>query len=142
MAVVDANGQSLAMPMRNDADAYIQLEAQLETLDPALNIGYAIFTDTGELLYWSYHTDTAESTWPQVHKGKFTLRGKLPSRLFNDGDYRIEFIAGIHFRQWILQPGINAPSIHISIQGGLSDSPYWHVKRPGMLAPVIQWELV
>jgi lipopolysaccharide transport system ATP-binding protein len=25
------------------------------------------------------------------------------------------------------------------VQGGLSDSPYWMVKRPGLLAPVLDW---
>jgi hypothetical protein len=28
----------------------------------------------------------------------------------------------------------------VSIKGGLSDSPYWDRKRPGLLGPVLTWE--
>jgi lipopolysaccharide transport system ATP-binding protein len=67
------------------------------------------------------------------------LKSRLPSRLLNEGTYRIELIASLHFREWLFESGVNAPCVVITIQGGLSDSPYWMVRRPGLLAPVVPW---
>lgn len=139
--IVDRNGMDMPMPLRNDDDFYVQLEGKVEQLDPALTIGCAVYSETGELLFWSYQTDVAEENWPKLQTGLCVLRGKLPERLLNQGGYRIEFVASLHFREWILQPGLNAPSIQIEINGGLSESPYWMVKRPGLIAPVIEWKL-
>lgn len=138
-SVVDRDGKTAAMPLRNDEEVYIQLEAEIEQLDPSLTIGYAVFTDAGQVLYWSYQTDNDEASWPVLHAGLCVLRGRLPSHLLNEGSYRVELIGGLHFRQWLFEPGLNAPSINIEIQGGLSKSPYWMTKRPGLLAPVIEW---
>ena len=66
----------------------------------------------------------------------------IPRRLLNEGTYRIELIASLHCRDWLLAPGQNAPSIFLTIQGGLSDSPYWMGRRNGIVAPVLPWEVV
>jgi lipopolysaccharide transport system ATP-binding protein len=58
----------------------------------------------------------------------------------NEGNYRIELIGGLHFREWLFAPGLNAPHINLTIQGGLSESPYWIARRPGLLAPLLRWE--
>ncbi|MFN8447797.1 MAG: ABC transporter ATP-binding protein [Anaerolineae bacterium] len=142
ICIVDRNGSKAIMPLRNDDEVYVQVEGRIETLDPALTIGCAVFTDAGQLLYWSYQTDVAESDWVQFQKGICTLKSKLPSHMLNEGNYRIEFIGGLHFREWLFEPGVKAPSINIEIQGGLSESPYWMTKRPGLLAPVIEWEVI
>jgi lipopolysaccharide transport system ATP-binding protein len=142
LAVVDKYGKNVPMPIRNDDEIYIQLEGHIQTLDPALTIGYAVFTDTGQLLYWSYQTDTEQTKWPQLEVGDCILRGRLPAHLLNEGNYRIELVGGIHYIYSICEVGVNAPSINIEIQGGLSDSPYWMYRRPTLLAPVIEWTRV
>ena len=53
--------------------------------------------------------------------------------------YRLELIASLHFRRWLLQPGHDVPTLWFSIDGGLSDSPYWMVRRPGLLAINLEW---
>jgi lipopolysaccharide transport system ATP-binding protein len=137
--VTDLIGNTLKMPVRNDQDIWIQVEALVQEVDPALTIGYAIYSGEGYLLYWSYQTDQPEERWPRIMKGRCVLRGKIPSRLLNQGTYRVELIGGLHFRKWLFEPGKNCPSIYLVIQGGLSDSPYWMVKRPGLIAPEIEW---
>ncbi|GAG99704.1 unnamed protein product [marine sediment metagenome] len=72
---------------------------------------------------------------------KRLLRTKIPRRFLNEGKYRIELLASLYNRCWIFEPCKNAPTITITIQGNLSDSPYWMVKRPGILAPVNDWEI-
>jgi lipopolysaccharide transport system ATP-binding protein len=90
-------------------------------------------------LYWSYQVDTSEEKWPVLKKGFYAMRSRIPKRFLNEGSYRIEMIASIHFKQWLLEPGKDVPYVYLNIQGGLSDSPYWVLKRPTVLAPVIEW---
>ena len=92
------------------------------------------------LLYWNCQTDSEESRWPQIINGQTTFKSQFPSRILNEGRYRLELIAALYYREWLCEPQKNAPFIEINIQGGLSDSPYWMVKRQGIMAPVIPWE--
>jgi lipopolysaccharide transport system ATP-binding protein len=140
--LTDADGRPVAGAVTNDSETFLEIEAEIGTDDPALEIGYVISSEEGQQLYWSYQTDTPMDEWPRLKRGRNTLRTRLPRRLLNEGTYRIELISSLHCRDWILAPGQNAPSIFLTIQGGLSDSPYWMGRRNGILAPVIPWEVV
>ena len=143
IAIVDSCGNELAMPVRNDAEIWVEIEGEIATPHPALTIGYGMFDETRQLLYWTCHTDQREADWPVIKRGRIHLRGKIPSRLLNEGNYRLEFLASLHFNEWLLQPGSgSSPHVVLSIQGGLSDSPYWMMKRPGVLAPLVCWREV
>ena len=137
----DLSGNMMPMPVSNDADMWVHIEADVADLDPALTIGYAVYSEGGELLYWSYQTDTMPEDWPTLQCGTVRLRCRIPARMLNEGVYRIELIGGLHHREWLFEPGKSAPQIFLNIQGGLSDSPLWTVKRPGLFAPVIPWTL-
>jgi len=134
------NGEELEVPVKNDDDIWVHIEGDLKENDPALTLGYAIYSEDGNLLFWSYYTDENERNWLKLKIGKNHLQSKIPKRYLNEGIYRIEFISSLHFRQWIHEPGKNTPVIFLPIKGGLSDSPYWMAKRPGLLAPVMYWE--
>lgn len=140
--IADENGKPLNMPVRNDMDAWVYIEAEIKELDQALTVGYAIYSEEGVPLYWSYHTDTEENQWPVIKKGRCVLRSQIPKRLLNEGDYRLEMVGGLHFRKWLFEPGKSCPSVVLRINGGLSDSPLWMVRRPVALAPVLKWEIV
>jgi lipopolysaccharide transport system ATP-binding protein len=140
--LTDAHGNTLSMPVTNDTEIWVQLEAEINEIDPGLTVGYQIYAE-GELpLYWSCQADGAEQDWPILNKGINKLRSKIPSRFLNEGSYRIEMIGGLYNRQWLYEPNVNSPSIYLNIQGGLSDSPYWMAKRPGILAPIFNWECI
>jgi len=134
------DGKKQFAPLSNNSEMWVQIDAEIEEVDTALTVGYAIYTETGDLLYWSYQTDVSEDEWPKLNKGRCTLRSQIPKRFLNEGVYKIELIGGLHFRQWLFEPGVKAPSIHLTIQGGLSNSPMWIAKRPGVLAPVMKWD--
>lgn len=136
----DRQGTVASLPLRNDDDAYVFIEGEVERLDPALNVGYALFTTEGRLLYWTLTTDAELHAWPRIEPGRVCFRSHVPRRLLNEGEYRLEMIVSLHFREWIAEPGVNAPAIVLSIRGGLSDSPYWMLARPGLLAPTIPWD--
>ena len=118
----------------------IELDVLIE--NPAFCIGYALYDEHGTLLYWTYQTDTNQKDWPVLTVGnKYLLCSKLLNHLLNEGRYRLELIGGLHFQKWFFEPGKSHIFINIEISGGLSESPYWMAKRPGLLAPTIQWQI-
>ena len=138
--LVDECGRHLQMPIRNDQPMFVQIEGVITNPDPALTLGYSIFTSQAQLLYSSYHTDTEVDRWPQLMPGTTAIRTRIPQRFLAESVYRLELIVTLHCREWICQPGVNAPAIQLTIQGGSSDSPYWRGARAGIIAPVIPWE--
>lgn len=125
---------------KNDTEIWLQVEGEIKQTEPALQIGYAIYSEEGNLLYWSCHTDVIEEEWPKLNNGYYVFRSQIPKRWLNEGMYRIELIVALYFKQWLSEPGKNAPSVYLTIQGGLSDSSYWMIRRPGLLAPVLRWD--
>ncbi len=142
MRLIDAAGDVVTKPMPNDKELTLEIEFDLEQLDSAFNIGFALFTGGGDLLWWSYHTDGEPAAWPRLQAGRNRLRTRLPMRLLNEGRYRAELIAGLHFRNWIFPPGGGGPFLRFEISGGLSDSPFWTARRDGLLAPVLTWKAI
>lgn len=137
--ITDALGAPLPIPVRNDADMWVEIRGEVHQVDPALNLGYAVYSEEGSLLYWSLDTDRPETEWPKLTEGLWTFRGRIPARLLNEGAHRVELMGSLHFRQWLFEPGVRAPAVTLVVKGGLSDSPYWIARRPGLVAPVIDW---
>lgn len=140
--LTDAGGQHIARAITNDESVDLHLEIELRDVDPALNLGYAIYNGDGQLLYWSTHMDTRHVDWPVLCRGMNHLVVPMPRRVLNEGDYHLELMVSLHYRKWIYQPGNNAPRINLLVRGGLSDSPTWIERRPGIIAPVLPWYLI
>jgi len=139
LAIENNEGKVITQPIKNNENIYIVIEGNVKQLHKSLCIGYALFNDDNNLLYWTYFTDSDESQWLEILIGENKLVSELPKRLLNEGTYRIELLTSLHFIKWINEPQKNSPSIFLTIQGGLSDSPYWMAKRPGILAPILKW---
>jgi lipopolysaccharide transport system ATP-binding protein len=140
MRLVAPDGNVVSAPMRNDSELTVIIEFDLRISNSALNVGYAIYTDDGETLWWSLSTDEAAARWPILRKGRNHLQSSLPRRWLNEGRYRLQFISSIHSIEWVHGPGQGGPSIGFEIQGGLSDSPLWTARRTGILAPALSWK--
>jgi lipopolysaccharide transport system ATP-binding protein len=136
----DTSGQVVSEPVRNDSPVFAYVEGQISDRDPALQIGYGLFDDRGQLLYCSIHTDSAEANWPPLNKGWNRIRAQIPTSLLNQGAYRLTLHLSLYCRQWINDPDKGGPTITLSIQGRLSESPYCTGRRPGVLAVVCHWE--
>lgn len=133
------DGQAVAGFVPNDQSSQVVLEFDLKAVDPAFCVGFALYSTDGELLFYSYQTDGAIDDWPVLKPGANQLVATLPPHCLNVGEYRVAFIASLHFRKWYFQPGQDAPGFSFRIEGGLSRSPYWTTVRPGVLAPVLAW---
>ncbi len=137
--ITNSDSSKLSIPISNNNDIWLNIEIEIKEFDLALMIGYALYNEKNDLLYFSCYTDVEEKFWPNLDEGKYHFKTKIPKRFLNEGKYRVELIACLYKRFWIFEPGINCPTINIIIQGGLSDSPYWREKRPGILAPACEW---
>ena len=138
----DTSGNQIISNMRNDQSYYLHLKGTIKQLNPLLTIGYAFYAENRTLLFWSLQTDSNKKNWPSLQIGTNTLTTEIPAHLLNEGEYRIEFIGAIHYRQWLYEPGQSPVSIKLAVQGGLSSSPYWTTKRPGVMAPIMKWSKV
>ncbi|MGK0254469.1 MAG: lipopolysaccharide transport system ATP-binding protein [Mariniflexile sp.] len=138
-SVKDKSNKTLTEFRSNDEDLKIVIEGDVEILDKALQVGYALYDEQNNLLYWSIFNDSDEDDWPDVKHGTNRFVSNIPKRFLNEGTYRIDLIIALYFRYWIIEPEKNSPNIYFSIQGGLSDSPYWMMRRPGILAPELKW---
>jgi lipopolysaccharide transport system ATP-binding protein len=142
MSLVDENKKVCTGSIRNDSNIELVIEATAKEISPGLTIGYAVYTEDNQLLYWSYQSDEDETKSFKINEpGKLVLSTKIPKHLFNEGSYRIEIIGGVHNSFWLFEPNKNNPEINFNVQGGLSTSPYWTTRRPGLLAPVIHWDV-
>ena len=139
-SLLDENGKVIGGAVKNDETPWVNMEGEILQEDVALNLGYAVFNEHEEMVYWSFCKDGKEEDWPKLKKGVFSLRSKIPARLLNEGKYRIEFLSCLHYRKWYVGPAKGGPSLYLEIRGGLSDSPYWLSKREGNIAPVTVWE--
>jgi lipopolysaccharide transport system ATP-binding protein len=133
------DGARIDRSISNVEPVNVNIEVDVKSLDPALNIGYALINAEGHLLYWTTHMDMERAAWPALRPGLNHLVTPLPRRLLNEGDYFLDMMVSLHYRKWIFQPGKNSPRIRLSVRGGLSDSPTWAERRPGLLAPVLAW---
>jgi lipopolysaccharide transport system ATP-binding protein len=140
--IIDKSNNELKSPIPNNIKFYLGIEFELKKQDIAFNLGYAIYNSDGILFYWSITTDVEEQDWPKFNIGYNKIKGEIPRNLLNEDDYKIGLIVSLHMQQWIINPDKNSPYICFTVKGSLSNSPYWYQRRPGLLAPIIKWELL
>ena len=136
--LVNEDGKDLNQPMENCDKAFVRIELEMKKVHHAFTVGYAIYNADGTLMYWSYLTDDYDEN-NNVKPGRNVLVGEIPEHFLNEGEYSIYFSASLHYIQWIVNPEEDSPCLKLHIQGGLSDSPFWPSKRPGVCAPVLKW---
>lgn len=141
-AIVHADGSAVRSSEPNDETLRVEIEVTIHKLHPALNFGYVVFDSEGREIYWTVTTDTAEPDWPRLRAGRVKLQSNFPTRLLNEGIYRLDLFASLHAQSYLSEPGKTLHSVMLRIEGGLSDSLYWRNIRPGVIAPVIPWHVV
>jgi lipopolysaccharide transport system ATP-binding protein len=139
--VSDASGNTITAPTRNDATIDVEIEVFVKRPHPFLLFGYGVFNESGDNVYCSASTDTDDGAAQRLKPGLNRLRSRIPSRLLNQGLYRLDFMALIHNVVWYSRPGMTAIAAFLRIEGGLSDSTLWVLPRPGVIAPVLDWDI-
>jgi len=139
-SLTDGSGKLIANPIDRKQDVFVDLSVHLEEIDADLIFGYILTDEQGNQLMWSLQSDTKKEEWPTVVKGKNNFRTKLPLHVINEGSYKVELIAGLYYREWFLRPGSSRIALDLHVSGGLSESPFWVSKRPGVVAVVVPWK--
>ena len=137
--IVDAADNVINGFVRNDEKSYVRISIDIKKLHSAFTIGYAIYNEWGVLIYWSYATDDY-ADYKGLDIGRNTILGEIPCHFLNEGTYFVKLLASIHYQEWLVNPEAHSPSILYSVQGGLSQSPFWTMKRPGICAPILKWK--
>jgi lipopolysaccharide transport system ATP-binding protein len=119
---------------------WLNVEATIGKTDHSLAIGYALYSENGTLVYWSFQTDTEEKKWPILKPGKCLLKTELPEEILNSGTYKIELLGNSHFKDMPFAVGKLNPTIIMNYVKKFDQSIYWTQKRPGVLAPTIKWD--
>ena len=140
ISLVYPDGEPAPETVNNTDDVIVLIDVTIRSRDTTILIGYSLYDENNNLIYHTYQTDQDETRWPKLEPGRWVLKSPLPRRFLNEGSYRLELTGELHQRQWLFQPGRNNPFIIFSVQGRMSDSPYWVKTRPGMLAPVLTWQ--
>jgi lipopolysaccharide transport system ATP-binding protein len=141
LALIDGQGAVRSSPVSNTDSVTVVIEGVTEDPRALAYVGVNITNEDGTVVFHSFHSDAAVDDWPQIPRGSFCLGMQIPARFLNEGSYRIEACCGTP-NQWLQKPGTGGPAVMLQIKGGLSDSPYWMWKRPGVLAPILQWKLL
>jgi lipopolysaccharide transport system ATP-binding protein len=135
------SGTPVNLPVRNDSDMFIYIQGTLKETHPAFSVGYAIYTEDNVRLYSTLITDSEKFNPKDLKAGVVTFKSRIPKRFLNEGSYRISMIMGIRTQYWIIHPNQSSPNIYLEIKGGLSDSIYWTVRRDGVIAPLLEWQV-
>lgn len=138
--ITDEFGETIERAIGGRNSFFIEIDVNIIKLDPALHFGFSFFNDQGQVIMWSITTDEAQLKWPKIEIGRNIFRAKVPARLLNEDRYRIDFFSAIHCGAWLSEPGNTSVSIYLQVAGELSDSPYWYARRPGLIAPVLNWD--
>ena len=137
----DAISETINQPVENNDEVWVEICMHMRKYDPALEIGYNVVAENGQTLFWSYFYDVDCSDWERLKEGYVVLKSKLPTRFFNNGSFRFNLVAGLRKRVWFINPNTDNVTIEIKIDGNLSDSPLWNIKRSGPVAPLLKWEI-
>lgn len=137
----NSDGQTVSHPITADSDIFVELCVDIYRLSPLLNFGCAVMDEDGNPVFWSFTTDNSTEEWPKIRLGRNIIRAKIAAHLLNEGLYRVDFISSLHGQGWFSEPGITHVYVNLQISGGLSLSPYWRDRRPGIAAPTLNWSL-
>ncbi len=124
----------------NDQSVMVNIEFDVKEVHPALAIGYKLYSASNELIYISNTTDDREDNWVKIKEGYNLIHSPIPAKFLNEGEYRVELICSLNNIERIVEAEKDNIKIFFSIEGGLSNSPYWLVARDGILAPVMEWK--
>jgi len=131
---------SISINNNKNSSYLLKIKFDLIKNNKELTFGYAIYNKNNICIYWSYLTDKNHKILNNLSIGKYIATTTIPN-IFNDGEYIIEFIGGLHNKKWLFEPGQINPKIKIKINKKIDDNPYLKNMRPTIISPIIAWTL-
>ena len=140
----DVYGNPLSASVRHNDKLYVEIEGEVKEPAQDLCVGYAMHSQQGTLLFWTYQSDQAESKNElPVLNGHVCLRSRVPLEVLNTGEKRLDLSINLYNKKWIVQPGSGEqPKISFNLEGPLNPSPYCVLRRSGDFAIDNNWKLI
>ena len=139
--IKDAVGKTIEGSVVATAEVSVEIGLRIKKLHPSLTFGYAVYNEAGEVIYWSVITDNRDEILDDLKVGEVLLTAPVPPRFLNQGLYRLDLMTSLHFINWFSAPGESPYAVFLRIEGGMSDSVFWVAARPGVVAPVLPWQV-
>lgn len=137
--LTDTHGDDVTVEHSHESPIWLEVRLQIRKPSPDLTVGFALYDDVDTLLFWSFQVDSIMRESNIQAEGINIFRVALPLHLLNNGTFRLKTLVGIYNQRWLVPPDDERGLLRFALNGKLSKSPYWQVKRPGAIAPRLQW---
>ena len=137
--IIDTDG-ALAGVRGSASSQHISVNIRGEILraHPGLHLGLALTTQDGVLLYVTSNTDADAFADRPLPAGPLAISALLPTHDLNEGTYFVALAAHVRGHE-VLFNFENGPRVSFQVQGNYGPSAFWDRRRPGAVAPRIEW---
>ena len=115
LSLKDDSDVELSPIIHAEQEISVCIEGTLLKDEPALNIGYALYSES-TMIYWTWFQNSFKLTDKIKVNDKFNLVSKIPSNFLTQGNYKIELISVLHNIKTIHPHGMG-PFLEFEIDG-------------------------
>jgi lipopolysaccharide transport system ATP-binding protein len=118
----------------------VTLELDLAEVNSSFTAGFDLATLDGVVVFRSYFTDVFEEPAKILKPGRNAIRCTIPAGLLNNGRYLINLRVSLHWIRWIVHAD---DMVQFDVIADHGESLFLNDQaRPGVVAPIMEWEAV
>jgi homopolymeric O-antigen transport system ATP-binding protein len=137
--LTDADGQTTTS-FFSSRPITVTLEFDLTEVHSSFFAGFDLGTIDGVVVFRSFFTDVVEEPGKLLKRGRNAIRCTIPAGLLNSGRYLINLRIGLHLFQWIVGTD---DVLQFDVIADHGESLFLNDQaRPGVVAPILQWDAV
>ena len=133
--VLDPEGRQ-GGPFHSSRSLTVEIEVEVYRANEGYQVGFDLLAAGGQV-FRTWHTDASPQDWPPLVVGRNLLRCTMPAGMLNEGSYAVAPRADVHRSHWIIH---GDDAIWFEVIKDHSDSPFFWIRSPGAIAPVLEWE--
>ena len=121
----------------SSGEVFVEPTVDVLRPNPGLCIGFDLIAEDGTVILRSYDTDNPKEAERRRKAGSYKLVCTIDPGLLHGRHYAIAPRIGVHWHKWIVNCD---PLISINVIRDHAETPYGADTRPGLIAPVLQWQ--
>jgi lipopolysaccharide transport system ATP-binding protein len=125
-------------PYQSSRPLTVELDVDVFRANEGYQVGFDLLAAGGQV-FRTWHTDVTPNEWPPLVVGRNLLRCTVPAGMLNEGSYAVVPRADVHRSHWIVN---GDEAVWFEVIKDHSDSPFFWIRSPGAIAPVLPWEAV
>jgi lipopolysaccharide transport system ATP-binding protein len=135
LRVLDPRGAA-GGPFHSREELIVEIDVEVFRANEGYQVGFDLVSANG-LAFRTWHTDGDPEGWPLLPVGSSTLRCAVPAGVLNEGSYGVIPKADVYRSHWIVN---GDDSVWFEVIKDHSESPFFWVRSPGPVAPVLEWQ--